>query len=75
MAKPIFDWRLSICSGANNADTRPGRWLNAGCGSGYFSHMFSAAIMKDSDIDTSASMIQATTEIAMKAKLSGLLHF
>jgi 2-polyprenyl-3-methyl-5-hydroxy-6-metoxy-1,4-benzoquinol methylase/glycosyltransferase involved in cell wall biosynthesis len=55
--------------------TKPGRWLDAGCGSGYFSRILSASGIQVTGIDASASMIQAATEIAMQDKLSDRLQF
>lgn len=54
---------------------RPGDWLDAGCGSGYFSRMLSAAGGNVIGVDASAAMIAAATEIAMEAKLSNPPRF
>jgi 2-polyprenyl-3-methyl-5-hydroxy-6-metoxy-1,4-benzoquinol methylase/glycosyltransferase involved in cell wall biosynthesis len=54
---------------------RTSRWLDAGCGSGYFSRMLSASGFQVMGIDASTSMIQAASELAMQAKLSDRLQF
>lgn len=49
--------------------TKSGRWLDAGCGSGFFSRLLAAGGLEVTGVDASAAMIEAAMECARKAAL------
>jgi 2-polyprenyl-6-hydroxyphenyl methylase/3-demethylubiquinone-9 3-methyltransferase len=52
-----------------------GAWLDAGCGTGYFSRMLSDRGMKVTGVDASRSMIEAAINLAGKSTNHSLLQF
>ena len=55
--------------------TTTGAWLDAGCGTGYFSRMLSGRGMKVTGVDASRSMIEAAVGLAKKSADPSLLRF
>jgi len=55
--------------------TSEGRWLDAGCGSGYFSRLLGERRVRVTGIDASASMIEAAQNLAEAHDLSDVLRF
>lgn len=55
--------------------TNSGAWLDAGCGTGYFSRMLGDRGMKVTGVDASSSMIEAATNLAGKSTNNSLLQF
>ena len=53
----------------------PGHWLDAGCGSGYFSRMLTASGLNVHGVDASRPMVEMARELADEASLSDLLVF
>lgn len=53
----------------------PGHWLDAGCGSGYFSRMLTASGLNVHGIDASRPMVEMARELAGEASLSDVLVF
>jgi ubiquinone/menaquinone biosynthesis C-methylase UbiE len=55
--------------------TKAGAWLDAGCGTGYFSRMLSDKGIKVTGVDASSSMIEAAIKLARKSTNDSLLQF
>ena len=55
--------------------TTSGAWLDAGCGSGYFSRMLSNKGLTVTGVDGSRAMIEAATNLAEKSANPALLKF
>ena len=55
--------------------TTSGAWLDAGCGSGYFSRMLSNKGLTVTGVDGSRAMIEAATDLAEKSANPALLKF
>ena len=53
----------------------PGHWLDAGCGSGYFSRLLTASGLNVHGIDASLPMVDMARELADEASLSDVLVF
>ena len=53
----------------------PGHWLDAGCGSGYFSRMLTASGLNVTGVDASWPMVEMARELAAEASLSDVLVF
>lgn len=53
----------------------PGNWLDAGCGSGYFSRMLTASGLSVHGIDASRPMVEMARELAGEASLGDVLVF
>ncbi|MGO9544730.1 MAG: class I SAM-dependent methyltransferase [Rhodomicrobium sp.] len=53
----------------------PGRWLDAGCGSGYFSRLLAAGGLTVTGADASLPMVEAARQLAATAGLSHTLQF
>jgi len=53
----------------------PGHWLDAGCGSGYFSRMLTASGLIVHGIDASRPMVEMARDLAGEASLSDVVVF
>ncbi len=53
----------------------PGHWLDAGCGSGYFSRMLTASGLNVNGVDASRPMVEMARELAGEASLGDVLVF